>query len=72
MSSTHGGTATIPHTLMHQQVRESLTGRTGTLMDVLSQSLGFTDGEHRYAEVAYVRGPDGLEFTANPDSLERA
>ncbi|WP_406185845.1 hypothetical protein [Streptomyces sp. NBC_01006] len=72
MSSTDGGTVTIPHALMHQQVRESSTGRRGTLMDVISQSLGFTDGEHRYAEVAYVRGPDGLEFTADPGSLERA
>ncbi|WP_327279173.1 hypothetical protein OG974_01610 [Streptomyces sp. NBC_00597] len=72
MYNQDGATATIPHPLVHQQVREASTGRTGTLMDVLSQAIGFIDGEHRYAEVAYVRAPGGLEFTADPADLEPA
>ncbi|MFF4428291.1 hypothetical protein ACFYZ4_03880 [Streptomyces sp. NPDC001513] len=72
MTSEDGTIATVPHRLLHKQVREIGTLRGGVLMDVLSQTTGFVDGRHRYADVAYVRGANGREFTVNPSMLEEA
>ncbi|WP_404959846.1 hypothetical protein [Streptomyces sp. 147326] len=70
MTSTDGTIATVPHRLLYKQVRDAVTLREGLLMDVLSRTTGFADGRHCYADVAYVRGANGREFTVDPSTLE--
>ncbi|MFJ7204266.1 hypothetical protein ACIQWR_12120 [Streptomyces sp. NPDC098789] len=60
------------HLLLHQQVRDPGTGREGVLMAVLREFVGTAAGRQVHTRTAYVRGADGLEFTAAPDTLERA
>ncbi|MFJ7206311.1 hypothetical protein ACIQWR_22595 [Streptomyces sp. NPDC098789] len=43
----------------------------GELMAVVEEFVGTVAGEQKYTRTAYVRGADGLEFTAAPDALEQ-
>ncbi|MDJ0381171.1 hypothetical protein [Streptomyces sp. G-G2] len=71
-SVTDNGFGHIGHPLLHQQVRDPRTDREGELMAVVREPIGRVAGRQEYARTAYVRGSDGREFTAAPDTLERA
>ncbi|MGO4461360.1 hypothetical protein AB4039_29320 [Streptomyces sp. M-16] len=58
------------HPLLHRQVRDPKTGRRGELMAVLHETLGYADGRERSTLTAYLRGVNGLEFTAAAATLE--
>ncbi|MFJ7202291.1 hypothetical protein ACIQWR_01960 [Streptomyces sp. NPDC098789] len=61
----------VDHPLLRQRVRDPKSLREGELMAVVEESLGTVGGIPRYTRTAYVRGDDGLEFTAAPDTLEQ-
>ncbi|MEU4947743.1 hypothetical protein [Streptomyces lavendulae] len=65
-----GGTVEPDHPLLHRQVRDPRTGRCGKLVAVLHETLGYADGRERSTLTAYLRGVDGLEFTAAAATLE--
>ncbi|MFJ7205919.1 hypothetical protein ACIQWR_20575 [Streptomyces sp. NPDC098789] len=62
----------VDHSLLHQQVRDPKSEREGELMAVVEEFVGTVAGEQKYTRTAYVRGADGLEFTAAPGTLEQA
>ncbi|MFJ7206458.1 hypothetical protein ACIQWR_23350 [Streptomyces sp. NPDC098789] len=45
--------------------------REGRLMAVVEECVDVVAGEQTYTRTAYVRGADGLEFTAAPSTLEQ-
>ncbi|MFD6874546.1 MULTISPECIES: hypothetical protein [unclassified Streptomyces] len=61
---------TLDHPLLHQQVRDPKTGRAGTLMAVSHETLGYAGGRERKTHTAWIRGADGIEFTAAAATLE--
>ncbi|MFI5979294.1 hypothetical protein ACIBEA_00305 [Streptomyces sp. NPDC051555] len=61
----------VDHPFLRQSVRDPRTLREGELMAVVEEFVGTVAGERTYTRTAYVRGADGLEFTAAPDTLER-
>ncbi|MER5773632.1 hypothetical protein ABT144_04880 [Streptomyces sp. NPDC002039] len=62
----------VEHPLLHRQVRDRKTGREGTLMAVLRDSVGNVSGRQQYARTAYIRDDSGVEFTAPPGDVEPA
>ncbi|MER5729087.1 hypothetical protein ABT084_12265 [Streptomyces sp. NPDC002138] len=62
----------VDHPLLGQQVHDPKSGLQGELMAVVEEFVGTVAGTRRHARTAYVRGADGLEFTAAPGTLERA
>ncbi|MFI5983084.1 hypothetical protein ACIBEA_19695 [Streptomyces sp. NPDC051555] len=62
----------VDHPLLRQRVRDPKSLREGELMAVVEECLGTVRGIAQYTRTAYVRGADGLEFTAAPDTLEQS
>ncbi|MET9607352.1 hypothetical protein ABZZ17_20100 [Streptomyces sp. NPDC006512] len=58
------------HPLLHEQVRDAATGAQGELMAVVREPVGFVAGRQTWARTAYIRGSDGREVTAAPQTLE--
>ncbi|MDJ0385866.1 hypothetical protein [Streptomyces sp. G-G2] len=71
-STPDGGFGHVDHPLLHQRVRDPRTDREGELMAVVREPHGYVSGRQQYTRTAYVRGADDREFTAAPDTLERA
>lgn len=61
----------LDHPLLRQRVRDPKTDREGELMAVIQEPLGPVAGRPQYTRTAYIRGVDGLEFTAAPGTLEQ-
>ncbi|MET9468375.1 hypothetical protein ABZY44_27025 [Streptomyces sp. NPDC006544] len=70
-TSADKGFEHVGHPLLHQQVRDPSSDREGRLMAVVREPLGNFGGRQQYSRTAYVRGADGVEFTAAPDLLEQ-
>lgn len=62
----------VDHPLLFQQVRDPGSDRTGRLRAVVREPAGTVAGRPTYTRTAFIRGADGREFTAAPDTLERA
>ncbi|MFD9368763.1 hypothetical protein ACFWA6_13815 [Streptomyces sp. NPDC060020] len=61
----------LPHRLLRQRVRDIASGVEGELMAVINENVSDT-GIERWAEIAYVRGPSGREFTTAVSNIEAA
>lgn len=59
----------LPHRLLRRRVRDIASGVEGELMAVINQNVSDTCVEH-WAELAYVRGASGREFTTAVANIE--
>lgn len=61
----------VPHRLLRTRVRDIASGVEGVLMAVVNENVSDT-GIERWAELAYIRGPSGREFTTAVANVEPA
>lgn len=62
----------VEHPLLFKQVHDPQSDRTGQLRAVIRESAGKVSGRTVYTRTAFIRGADGREFTAAPDTLVQA
>ncbi|MFG2754890.1 hypothetical protein [Streptomyces xanthophaeus] len=61
----------LPHRLLRRRVRDIASGIEGELMAVINEDV--SNSFHPYwVELAYIRGPSGLEFSTAVDNIESA
>ncbi|MFF4848017.1 hypothetical protein [Streptomyces sp. NPDC001194] len=60
----------VAHRLLRKKVRDRQSQREGELMAVVAEPVR-VNGLSCFTEVAYIRGADGREFTADPTKLEQ-
>ncbi|MET9697041.1 hypothetical protein ABZY31_08950 [Streptomyces sp. NPDC006529] len=61
----------VDHPHLRRQVRDPRSDREGELMAVVEEYVGTVAGAPQHTRTAFVRAPNGLEFTAAPDTLVR-
>ncbi|MEU9148117.1 hypothetical protein [Streptomyces sp. NPDC048349] len=61
--------AYVPHRLLRRRVRDVASGVEGELMAVVNENVSATGIEHR-VELAYIRGPSGLEISTAVGNIE--
>ncbi|MFJ3883431.1 hypothetical protein ACIPW5_39030 [Streptomyces sp. NPDC090077] len=61
----------VPHRLLRRRVRDIASGTEGVLMAVVNENVSDTGIEH-WAELAYIRGASGREFTTAVANIEAA
>ncbi|GLX18932.1 MULTISPECIES: hypothetical protein [Streptomyces] len=61
----------VPHRLLRRRVRDIASGTEGVLMAVVNENVSDT-GIERWAELAYIRGDSGREFTTAVANIEAA
>lgn len=59
----------VPHRLLRKRVRDIASGVEGVLMAVINENVSDTPIE-RWAELAYIRGASGREFTTAVGNVE--
>ncbi|MEU9144373.1 hypothetical protein [Streptomyces sp. NPDC048349] len=61
--------AYVPHRLLRKRVRDIASGVEGVLMAVINENVSATGIEH-WAELAYIRGANGREFSTAVGNVE--
>lgn len=62
----------LPHRLLRRRVRDVASGAEGELMAVIQENVSDNVAYERWAELAYIRGANGREWSTAVDNVEAA
>ncbi|MFD4247156.1 hypothetical protein ACFWP3_37050 [Streptomyces sp. NPDC058525] len=62
----------VPHPLLRRRVRDLASGVEGELMAVINENVSDRVAQEHWAELAYIRGACGREFSTAVANVEPA